>query len=485
MSDRSHQSRTRPRGSDGSIDRRDLLRTVGAGGIVSLAGCLGWGESSSGSNRTTIQITAPDEWRNAATEVTQNLYDAGMSEDIHIEMASPGQTTDDSLAQYQQWLSAGLSTPDLLVCDVGWIRPFIVREQLLSLDDVLPDETLTRIREQYVEQSVQSATGDDGNLYAVPLYPDLPTIQYRRDLVENAGYDWQQHATDPLSWKRFAAEMKDIYEQSNVNYGFNWQAASELQLACCVFNEFLSSWGGAYFGNPTENLYTIGGRPVTVTEKPVLESLRMARTFIHGTSAPDTLDGFMGGITSTDAFQWGLSPSMRPFTQGNAVALRNWPYSININGASDALGESMGVMPIPYGVPEGEGKYPGTGGSIAALGGWNFAVNPETEHLDACVEFLEALTTESFQLANFSLIGHIPPIPDVLASATDVSVMGRYVETLTYASKHSLARPATAIWPEQSQVVAQEANGVIMGDSTPEKGMDRLANRLERIEESV
>lgn len=469
---------------DHPIDRRAFVAAVGAGSVTGLAGCVGNEDNNDGDTRT-IQITAPDEWRNAAADVRGNLYDAGMSEDIHVEMTSPGQTTDDSLAQYQQWLSAGLTQPDLLVCDVGWIRPFIVRDQLLSLDDVLPDETLERIRGQYVSQSVQSATGEDGDLYAVPLYPDLPTIQYRRDLVEDAGYDWQQYATDPLSWERFAAELGDVYEQSDVDYGFNWQAASELQLSCCVFNEFLSSWGGAYFGNPEENLYTIGNRPITVTEEPVLKALRMARTFIHGSDASETLSEFTGGITSTEASQWGLSPSMRPFTQGNAIALRNWPYSININGAEDALGETMGVMPIPYGVSDENGKYPNTGGSIAALGGWNYAVNPETEKLDACVEFLEALTTESFQLSNFELIGHIPPIADVLENATDVPVMGRYVDTLTYASEHSLARPATAIWPEQSQVVAQEANGVIMGDSTPENGMDRLANRLKQIEESV
>ena len=468
-----------------AVERRDFLAAAGAGGIAGLAGCLTQGNASNNNGQTTIQITAPDEWRNAASEVTQNLYNAGMSKDINVDMTSPGQTTDDSLSKYSQWLSAGLEQPDLLICDVGWIRPFIVRDQLLGLDDVLPEKTLKRIRSRYVQQSVQSATGEDGTLYAVPLYPDLPTIQYRRDLVENAGYDWSKYATDPPSWKRFAKELDDVYRQSDVDYGFNWQAASELQLACCVFNEFLSSWGGAYFGNPKQNLYSIGNRPITVDEEPVLESLRMARTFIHGTDAQNTIESFAGGITSSEASQWGLSPSMRPFTQGNAIALRNWPYSINVNGAEDALGKSMGVMPLPYGVPENKAKYPGTGGSIAALGGWNYAVNPNTAHLDACVEFLKALTTRSFQLANFSLIGHIPPISEILTDATDVPIMGRYVESLSYASENSLARPATAIWPEQSQAVAQKANAVIMGDSTPEAGMEQLASQLGKIEKSV
>ncbi|WP_423746886.1 substrate-binding domain-containing protein (plasmid) [Haladaptatus sp. SPP-AMP-3] len=470
------------------MDRRTFVKAVSAGGVATgLAGCSGLGNSDSGSSggNTTLRITAHTEWRNNKEKITKALHDAGLPDDINVEMISAGQTTDEMQTKYRQWLSAGRPDPDLMVFDCGWTTPFIVRGQLKKLDDVLPKKVLNTVNNDYFQQSVNSAKSNDGSLYGVPLYTDLPTIQYRKDLVENAGYDWSQYKTKAMSWKQFSEELADVHNQSDAKYGFNWQAASEIQLACCVFNEFLSSWGGAYFGNPEENLYKVGDRPITVEEKPVIDSLKMARTFIHGSDAPDTLDSITGKITSTEASQWGLSPSMRPFTQGNAVALRNWPYSININGADDALGEKMGVMPIPYGVKPGEAKYPGTGGSVAALGGWNFSMNPNTENEDACVEFFKAMSTKSFQLDNFKIAGHIPPVPKTLQNATDVPVMGRYVDTLAFAGQHTLARPATVIWPEQSQAVAQKANAVIMGDVSAEKGMSQLASQLNKLEQKV
>ncbi|KZN23469.1 ABC transporter substrate-binding protein [Haladaptatus sp. R4] len=475
------------RSADRSVDRRTFVKAVSAGGVATgLAGCSGFGGSSSGSNGgNTLRITAHTEWRNNEKKIVKALHDAGFPEDIDIKMISAGQTTDEMQTKYRQWLSADRPDPDLMVFDCGWTTPFIVRGQLKKLDDVLPKKVKNKVENDYFQQSVKSARSNDGSLYGVPLYTDLPTIQYRKDLVKKAGYDWTQYKTKPMSWKQFSNEMADVLEQSDVKYGFNWQAASEIQLACCVFNEFLSSWGGAYFGNPEENLYKVGKRPVTVDEKPVIDSLKMARTFIHGTDASDTMDGYGAKITSSEASQWGLSPSMRPFTQGNAVALRNWPYSIAINGADDALGEKMGVMPIPYGVKPGQAKYPGTGGSIAALGGWNFSMNPNTENEDACVEFYKAITTKSFQLDNFQIAGHIPPVSKTLKNATDVPVMGRYVDTLAYTGQHTLARPATVIWPEQSQAVAQKANAVIMGNVGAQEGMDQLKSQLQKLEKKV
>ncbi|WP_136688617.1 extracellular solute-binding protein [Halorhabdus amylolytica] len=480
-----------------SIDRRTFIYSVGATGVgMSLAGCGSGGDDTptegtgttmdSGgqdSSGTTLQITAHQEWQDNADAVVSALHDAGMSEDIDVNMISPGQTTGDAQAQYQQWLSSNVEEPDLMVFDVGWTRPFIARDQLMDITEILPQDAVDRVTGDYFGSMTDIVTGPEGGLYGVPLYIDLPTIQYNKSHVAEAGYDWEQYATDPMSWKQFSQEMSDVYEQADVEYGFNWQAQSGLQLSCCVFNEFLTSWGGAFFGNPQENLFgPIGDRPITVEEEPVLEALRMGRAFIHGNDAPETLDSVTGNITSTEAFQWGLQPSMQPLTDGNAIALRNWPYSININGAEDALGEDLGVMPIPYGVPEGEGKYPGTGGSVGALGGWNYAVNPNTNRQQAAAEFLEAMTSESFQSANFGIAGHIPPVPGTLSEATDIDIMGRYVDALSYVGEHTMSRPATVVWSQQSQFVAQQANAALQ-DGDVAGAMSKLADQLGNVEQ--
>lgn len=138
-------------------------------------------------------------------------------------------------------------------------------------------------------------------------------------------------------------------------------------------------------------------------------------------------------------------------------------------------------MPIPYGVPEGEGEYPGTGGSVGALGGWSYAVNPNTQRADAAAEFLEALTSSSFQQENFGIAGHIPPVPGTLSEATDVPIMGRYVDTLSYVGEHTMSRPATVVWSQQSQFVAQQANQALQQGDV-EGAMSTLADQLQQVE---
>jgi ABC-type glycerol-3-phosphate transport system substrate-binding protein len=370
-----------------------------------------------------------------------------------------------------------------MIFDSGWTIPFAVREQLLNLEEVLPQDLLDRVKNDYFEASVKSATGPNGNLYAFPIYPDFPTIQYRKDLVQEAGYDWEQYATDPMSWEQFSNELKDVYEQSDVEYGFNTQHVAAEQLSCCVFNEYLTSHGGAFFGNPEENLYkNIGERPVTVNKEPVVRSLEMARTFVHGSDAEHTNDAYGGNISPQAVAQWDVEEARAPFTNGNAVALRNWPYSIAISGTEENLGEDQGVMPMPYGVPEGEGNYPNTGGSIAALGGWHVGVNPNSQKVDAVIEMLQAMTKAEFQKQNFGLTGWMPPVPEVLEDSTDVDVMGRHVDTLAYAGQHSIARPVTVLWPQEADAIEQAANSALQSGGNPSQSMDQLADRLTAIE---
>jgi ABC-type glycerol-3-phosphate transport system substrate-binding protein len=504
------------------IHRRRFVKAVGATGVAAgLAGCSGGdggdggsegsggngetdssgesgseggadgggtktGESGGSAGTTTIQFVTHNQLVENVDTFNQYLHEHGMSDDIEVKTISAGQVTDDMQSKYRQWLSSGRKTPDMLTVDSGWTIPFIVRGQLLNLDDTLPGELVDRIKSDFFDSIVKSAADPNtGELYGAPIYPGWPTIQYRKDLVSDAGYDWQQYETEAMSWKQFSNELKDVYEQSDVEYGFNWQATAAEQLSCCVFNEYYSTFGGAIFGNPEENLYAnVGERPVTIDEQPVIDSLRMARTFVYGKDDEYSLDGYAGNISPKGVLQWDVEPSRKPFTSGNAVALRNWTYSINISGSEGNLGEDQGVMPMPYGVPEGEGKYPGTGGSIGALGGWHYSINPNSERIDACVEMIEAAMQKEFQKKLFGLTGWMPPDPEVLSGSTDVPIMGRHVETLSWQGKHTMPRPVTVLWPQESEKIEQQANAALSEGTSPSDAMGRLKSQLTAIEES-
>ena len=478
-------------GEHRSVSRRQFVKAAGAtGAAAGTAGCmsvhpLSFGDDQEG--RTTVRFAGDSDVADAADTVRQALWDAGLDQDIYVEIIAGATQTGARQSQYTRWLSADLPEPDLLLMDSGWALAFIQRGQLMNLEEELPQPLVQQVKNEYFQASVTTAQSVDGDLHAVPMFPDFPTIQYRKDLVKEAGYDpdGTNWATESMDWKRFSQVTKDVMQQSDEirdGYGFTFQADVYEGLSCCDFNEFMTSFGGAYFGG-LDNLFgPIGERPVTVAEDPVVQSVEMIRTFIQGTSG--SLEGYAQDIAPPGVLQWTEEPSRRPFTSGNAVMHRNWPYSIRINGAEDVFGEDLGVMPIPYGVPASEAKYEGTGGPVAALGGWHLTVNPNTEEKEATLKVIEAMMQRSFKLKLLETLGWLPPEPQLLDSEAvqNIPIIGRYIPSLKVAGQNAVPRPVTAVWPLESTKIAQSVHSTYDGSQPPQQAMQALQKDLTMIE---
>ncbi|MDS0292978.1 extracellular solute-binding protein [Halogeometricum luteum] len=468
-----------------SVSRRRFVKAVGAGSAVaasSVAGCIARAES----NPNTVQIAANTDLKNISGQVERKLREVGMPDEISIEIIAGTASTGARQQQYNRWLSANLQQPSLLMMDSGWTIPFIVRDQLANLTEVMPD-VAEMVKSNYFQTFTQTATSEQGHLHAVPLFPTTGNMLYRKDLVKEAGYspDQEGWATNPISWQKFSEVTKEAREQSDTRLGFTFQGRAYAGLSCCDFREFTGTWGGSYFGS-TENLFgPVGERPVTVDSEPVVRASRMVRTFIDG-DANNALESVTGDIAPRTVLQWEEESSRQPFAAGNAVTHRNWPYAIAISGAEDAFGEDLGVMPIPYGVTQEEAKFDGYGGSVSSLGGWHMALNPNAARPEAAKEVLRAMTDERFQLFLFETLGYLPPRRSLFESqrAQQVPVMGRYLETLKYTVEHSIPRPVTVAWPPESAKIAQQANASFTDLKAPQRAMNQLAQQIREIEEA-
>ena len=471
-----------------SVSRRRFIAAAGASGLAAgLAGCAASGKRG---DSNTVQWLAGTNEKGASEDIKKALYNAGLSRDITLEIISGPSNTSTKKQQLQRWLDAEIGKPDLIEMDSGWMIPFIVRDQVLNLtkSEVFPDSLVQKVESDYFEASVKTAKDPQtGDLYGVPLFPDFPTLLYRRDLVEKAGYNPKKEnwAKKSITWKKFARVTRDVLDQNNdLQYGYTFQASSYEGLSCCDFNEFMSSWGGAYFGGQ-ENLFgPIGKRPVTIDTKAVTDSIRMVRTFIEGPNAPNTLSDYPGPISPRAVLAWTEQPSLAPFSKGRAVANRNWSYAILQTGAKDVFGNRLGVMPIPYAVTKQESQYKNIGGPTAALGGWNNAINPYSENVEKCVQVLEAMAKPSFKYKMFELLGYIPPEPDLLNSqkAKQTPIIGDYVEQLQIAGKNAIPRPVTTVWPQESTKISQHVNNAYGGGITPKQAAETLQSEIKKIE---
>ncbi|QCC48591.1 extracellular solute-binding protein [Halobellus limi] len=490
------------------VSRRQYLAATGALGAVGLAGCSGGGNgdgsgdgggdggstdtpigTSTSDEEVTIQIAADSNFANAADEISQTLHeDGGLPDNISIEFLAGSFTTGDRRSQYQQILSAGQGRPTVMMMDNGWTIPFIARGQIANLSQVLPSSITDTVTNDYLQNMVATAQGPNGDLFGIPLFADFPTIQYRKDLMREAGYsdsDFDTWATEPMTWQEFSQVVRETMDATDTQMGFTWQGSAYEGLSCCDFIEFMGSHGGSYFGEFENYFGPIGDRPVTVDQENVINAVRMMRTFIYGQDDDEALEGY-ADISPDAVVQYTEEPSREPFTNGDAVAHRNWPYSININGAEDAFGEDLGVMPIPYAVSQEDSPYESIGGSTSALGGWHLTLNPNANDArkQAAVQLFRALQTDEVRLRMFEIGGWTPPIADLINTerTRQLELIGRYVDTLQVAGEAALPRPVTPVWPQQSDQIATEVNAALRQEKSSSEAMESLQASLESIE---
>ncbi|UPM43707.1 extracellular solute-binding protein [Halocatena salina] len=480
---------TTPTDSRDRISRRRFLGSIGASSItVGLAGCI-YGDEGEDGNTITFGFD-PVQVRQNGGRIKQLFHNQGLSEDITIEFIEGSQDSSERRQSYTQLLQSDQVDPDVFLMDCGWTIPFIVGGHLLNLTNALSGELLSTIENDYFTASVETAKDpDSGDLYGVPLFPDFSTIQYRKDLVTDAGYDpnGEGWATTPMTWKRFSTIAQDVRDKTDADHGFVFQFDTYEGLACCTFNEFMSSWGGAYFGG-RENLFgPIGNRPVTVDDEPVVHALDMVRQFIHGGTDNEALSGYRGSIVPGDVLSWKEQDTLRAMENGTAVFMRNWPYAIASLAAEDAFGTDYGVMPLPYAVSSENAQASGTGGSTSALGGWHITVNANTNRTEMALELIEVAMKDDFQLGLLGITGWMPPKPALYdaTAATEQEPVGRYMETLKIAGTNAISRPATPVWPQEATAIYQQVNAAAAMDKPTTNAMTELKDQLRSIENEV
>jgi len=491
-----------------TVSRRRTLKLLGSSGIAaSLAGCSGGdgggdgggGDGGDGANTQSgsggVTITWMTWPKGDVEAFNEALHDAGMPERITVEIQPGGQTTTEFRNKEQQLLNAGRNTPDILDMDSAWILPFIQRGQLVNLSEKLPDSVLSDVENRYFPQ-LQHVFGrenldPDGDLYAIPRLSDFPEIQYRRDLVDEAGYDPDSNdwATEGMSWKRLSNVAADVADQTGTKHGFVTRLSASGLVASCFFQEVIAGWDGAYFGDQTFG--EIGNRPITVDEEPVLESLRMLRTFIYGSNDEHAFAsdrGYAGGFMPKSVLQMSIEPARKTFHAGDAAFMRNWPYSIPIERGK--WGDRLGLMPDPWAVPKAEATNADRPKqTLAALGGWNNGINPNTEHMDEVIEFMIAMNEPEPHMVLFENAGILPPRKDYLEMIGEnpdrFPELGGYIDTLTVASESAVPYPQSQVWTQEADKITQQVHAVLKQEKSPEQGMGDLKSQLEQLENSV
>jgi multiple sugar transport system substrate-binding protein len=430
----------RPRG----LSRRDFLKVGGAGlagaAFLGAAGC-GGGEQAGGA--TEIYFTsAPDE-----SGTTEKLIDMFNDKNkgkykviFHQGNADTGQRFDKLRTQMQ----AGGEDLDVILGDVIWTAQLAESDWISDLSDRFTESQ----RKEFLPGSVEAITYE-GKTFGMPWFTDTGLLYYRKDLLQESGFDGP-----PKTWDELKQMTLKVREDAGLEYGFVFQGAA-YEGGVCDGMEFIWTHGGEVLDpdDPTR---------VLVDSPEAIAGLATERSMITEGISPE-------GVTV-----YKEDESAGAFLNGDAVFLRQWPYVYALVGTSDypkLEPEQVGVSELPS--ADGE---PGNG----TVGDQPLYISSTATDPDAAWKFIQFLSAPEQQKIR-AVEGAYLPTRTALYSDPEIREKVPVVPLAEEALQHTRPRPVSPYYSDMSLEMAEQFNASLSGDISPEEAARTLKEQLERF----
>lgn len=245
--------------------------------------------------------------------------------------------------------------PDLVQVDCIWLGEFAANNIIIDITERV--RSVSGLWEDYLPTFQESSQWRD-RIYGLWLYTDVRTLNYRKDLFEQAGLDPN---TPPQTWEEFRDYAKAIARPEDDVWGFGFPAFSSDETADRWY-PFLWMAGGDILNDD----FTKAAFNSPAGVKALQLYVDMVNT---DHASPADLVGIENGDVN------------RGFVAGNyAMKVKVGEFYGAFEGQSDAeYSDLVGVAPLP--APAG--KTPATG-----AGGWLAGVTRDAENPDKVFEFL-------------------------------------------------------------------------------------------------
>ncbi|WP_026423834.1 ABC transporter substrate-binding protein [Actinokineospora inagensis] len=248
---------------------------------------------------------------------------------------------------------------DVMMVDSVWTAEFARAGYLVPLD---PNEFDI---DKFLKTPVDNATVD-GTLYAIPARTDAGLLYYRKDILD------REHIAPPQTWDDLTRISKDLHTKYNMD-GYIGQLARYEGL---TVNALEAIW--AYGGDLTAN------GAIVIDSPQAKNGIEMLARGLRDGWIPRTATDFTEESSRAD------------FQSGNALFMRNWPYAYPLLTAPDSpVVNRVGVTQLP---------------GPSALGGWNLAISPCSQHQQTARDFIRFYTDETQQRTLFARGGHAPTV---------------------------------------------------------------------------
>lgn len=321
--------------------------------------------------------------------------------------------TNDSAQMHDQLLNSLSSKSDeydVIAMDVVWAGEFAAAGYLEPLDQMMMDQGL---KPSDFNAGSMASGKYEGKNYALPYFPDLGFLYYRKDIVSPE--DAVKLEAGAVTWADLKAMAEKYAGQGGTKTGMVYQSKQYEGLVCNL-NEFTNNWADIEGG------------------------LKMMKEFTDSkTATPEDILVYTEGETHAS------------FTNGDSVFARNWPYMLGIikGDESKITPEQVGFAPLPTG---------------DTVGGWLLGVNKNTDNMQGAVDFINFLSGEKGQRILSTSNGSLPGLNSLLSDAELIKVnplLGS--ESFRMALGKTIARPVVPNYSEVSDKIQVAAHKYLSG----------------------
>ncbi|MBN9238964.1 MAG: ABC transporter substrate-binding protein [Micrococcales bacterium 70-64] len=371
--------------------RRNRVAMVAAAVVSTalvLTGCStgGGGDAASGTTTVTFWQQKFEDYQGVWFKKYVDAFNKSQDK-VHVDyQVIPA----DTWAQKLQAAQAAGKQPDIATTNYGNIAAGVVNGQFAALDDYMPAESFSDIKE-----NVASFVTIDGKHYAYPMLVEPSTVlYYNTDLVKAAGLDPD---SPPTSW----AELVDW--STKLTSG----DVKGMTIASTAPDLGWSSWGLQY--NACGHLPINDDWSKADATDPCFDKLlEFYKTLYQGNLIPQQPKvGYADGS---------------PYGAGEVAMMAggSWVIGQLKNDFPDMLAKTM-VAPFPS--IDGDQTKP-----TATLGGWTLTLDSKSKNPQAAADFIQyllagdpAIMSDFFKAAGYSKYTVRTSVDEALASDPDAS----------------------------------------------------------------
>ena len=332
-------------------------------------------------------------------------------------------------------LLLGKAPFDGLLMDVTWLAKYAEAGWLEPLENYFSEVDVDTL-----VIGARAGNSYKGHLYRWPMNSDMGLLYYRTDLMQRP----------PETPDDLVQVSQALQNEKKVDWGYVWQGRQYEGLSC-VYLEMIDGFGG--------NWLQTNDNQIGLNSKPGIEAAAWLQGLIDQ------------GISPRSVTNYGETEALQSFKVGDAAFMRNWPYAwAELQKSDSAVKGKVGITTM----------VANPGHSTATIGSWGLTVLKGSSHVDASIEAIRFLTSETAQKQLFLKYGYSPTQqrviddPQLLKDKPILAEFGRALKVAT-------PRPQTALYAQISDVLTRQLSSILTGERTPENGMNVASANTNQI----